>query len=46
MRKDLGEMRHESVTQYNMVQCGVQWRLILTANILEVSVSTFVIVTV
>lgn len=46
LRRDLGEMRHEYVTLSDMVQYGFQWRLMLTANIVEASVCMFVIDTI
>ena len=46
MRRDLGEMRHEDVTRSEMVQYGFQWRLMLTANIVEASVCMFVVDTI
>jgi len=46
MRRDLGEMRHEYVTPSEMVHFGFQWRLMLTANIVEASVCMFVVDTI
>jgi len=43
---DLGEMRHEDITPSEMVQYGVQWRLMLTANIVEASLCMFVVDTI